>query len=141
MVYIILALLLYTAVTLLGTAASRHANTNVVSAIEAAVSAVVPLVVVIPMIGKKSVQNQRFGIVMSVLCGIAIGLFTLALVKSFSENKVGVVTPVVFGGAIFLSTILGYFIYKEKVSALHLVGLVFLGIGFGIVIYARAYNK
>jgi drug/metabolite transporter (DMT)-like permease len=62
----------------------------------------------------------------------------MALNKSFSLNKVGIVTPVVFGGAIFLSTILSYFIFKEKITGIQGLGLAFLAIGFILIIYAKA---
>ncbi|QQR63661.1 hypothetical protein IPH70_04125 [Candidatus Roizmanbacteria bacterium] len=53
------------------------------------------------------------------------------------KNKVAIVSPMVFGGAIFLSTILGYVIFKEQVSRFQAIGLFFLAVGLGFVIYAR----
>jgi len=141
MIYIILAMLLYTAAILFGATASRHADTNLVTAITNTISALIPIVVVVHSLTKKTFSNYKFGIVMALLSGLAVGLFVMALNKSFSVNKVGIVTPIIFGGAIFLSTILSYFIFKEKVSALQGLGLVFLAAGFIIIIYARATAK
>lgn len=141
MIYIILALFLYTAVTLLGTTASRHANTNLVTVIQTLTSGIITLLIVGPSFDKKTIQTQKFGLLMAVLCGVAIGLFTLALVKSFSENKVGIVAPIVLGGSIFLSTILSYFIFKEKLTPLEVSGLSIMGIGLTLLIYTRATTK
>ncbi len=138
MVYLVLALLFYTAAILIGATASRNANTNLVSAIVNTISALVTISVLIPILSKKNFTGHKYGVLMAVLGGIVIGLFTMTLNKSFTQNKVGIVAPIVFGGAIFLSTVLSYFIFKEKITALEGIGLALLGIGFAIIIYARA---
>lgn len=141
MIYIILAMIIYSVAILFATAASRHANTNLAAAVINIFSALLPVAIVLPTLTKKSLQSQKFGVIMAVVTGLLIAVFVMTINKAYSQNKVGVVTPVVFGGAIFLSTIMSYFVFKEKVSQLQLAGLVVLAIGFGIVIYARAYAK
>jgi drug/metabolite transporter (DMT)-like permease len=137
MIYLVLACLLYTAAVLIGTTASRNANTNIVSAITNAVSVVVPILVAAPALSKKSINGHKYGLWMAALGGVVIGLFVLALNKSFSENKVGIVTPIVYGGTILLSTVLSYFIFKEKITMLEGFGLVFVLVGLALVAYAR----
>jgi multidrug transporter EmrE-like cation transporter len=138
MIYHILALLLYTAAILLGAVASRAANTNLVGGITNVIGAIIPLIVAAPLLNAKSLQSQKFGVAMAALGGICIALFVMTLNKSFTENKVGIVTPIVFGGAIFLSTVISYFLFKEKLTALETTGLGVLGLGLIIVIYARS---
>ncbi len=75
---------------------------------------------------------------MAALGGTLVGLFTLAANKSFTQNKVGIITPVIFGGAILLSTILSYFLFKEKLTLIEGVGLTLVLVGLAFVIYARA---
>lgn len=77
---------------------------------------------------------------MSILAGIAIALFGLALSKSYATNKVAIVVPIVFGGSIFLSAILSAILFDEKITILQLIGLLFLAIGLAFIIYARASN-
>ena len=137
-IYIFLALIFYTGAILVGAAASRHANTNLVAAISNLVSAVIPIAIIIPILSKKTFSSQKFGVVMAVVTGLLIALFTLALTKSYSINKIGIVAPIVFGGAIFLSTILSYFIFKERLTLTEGIGLSLLGAGLVIIIYARA---
>jgi drug/metabolite transporter (DMT)-like permease len=137
MIYLVFACLLYTAAVLIGTTASRNANTNIVSAITNAVSVVVPILVAAPALSKKSISGHKYGLWMAALGGVVIGLFVLALNKSFSENKVGIVTPIVYGGTILLSTVLSYFIFKEKITMLEGFGLVFVLVGLALVAYAR----
>lgn len=141
MIYIILSLVLYTAITLVGTSASRNTNPFLVGAIEAVVSGVVALAVMFPILGRREYHTSKFGIIMAVLSGVMVGLFTLTLVKSFSFNKVGIVAPVVLGGSIFLSTALSYFLFKEKISLLQAIGLALMGGGLTVLIYARAVGK
>lgn len=141
MIYIIAALILYTTAILLGTAAARNANTNLVSLITNALSVLIPVAVVAPHLSKKAFSSHKFGIVMAVLGGIVVGLFVMALNKSFSLNKVGIVAPIVFGGAILLSTVLSIFVFKEKITFIECIGLVLVLAGLSVVIYARATSS
>lgn len=137
MIYIFLSLIFYTGVIIVGTFASRMANTNMVSAIINIVSAIIPTIVILPLLNKANVQNQRAGLVAAVVAGIFVALFSMALNKSYSQEKIGIVAPIVFGGSIIFSTIISYFIFKEKITLVEGLGLLVLGLGFLIIIYAR----
>ena len=141
MVYIIIAMILYAATILIGSTASRNANTTVVAAVINIVSGLIPALIAIPLFSKKLVLDQKYGLIMALLAGVLIAFFVMAINKAYTLNKIGVVAPAVFGGAIFISTIASYFIFKEKVSGLQAVGLALLGIGFITIIYARATGK
>lgn len=141
MIYIIAAILLYTATTLLGAYASRHADTGLVTAIMNTLSAILPIAIIVPYFSKINIQQSKHGIVAAIFAGASIALFTLAINKSYSLNKVGIVAPIVFGGTIFLSTLLSTIIFKEKISFLQVFGLTFLGIGFVVITYARWIGK
>ena len=141
MIYIILATILYSVGILFGVAASRNPNTNLAAAVTNLLSALLPIAVAIPLISKKLVVNQRLGITYAAFAGVCIALFAMSINKAYSVNKVGIVAPIVFGGAIFLSTLASYFVFKEKVGLLQFAGLVLLALGFGVIIYARATGK
>lgn len=134
-------MLLYTTITIVGTVASRSMNPALAGVIEAVVSGIVAAVIIAPFLSKKELAVSRFGVFMAVSAGIMIGLFTIAVLKSFSVNKVGVVAPVVLGGSIFLSTILSVYFFKEKITILQSVGLLLMGGGLLVLIYARAVGK
>lgn len=138
MIYLILALLLFTALNLVAAAASRNANTNLVSFLTAIGSLVIPFIVVLPALARQTFQSQKFGVWMALLTGLLVGLYALAVNKSFTQNKIVIITPVVFGGAILLTTIFSYFIFKEKISPLEGIGLMLVLIGLAVIIYARA---
>jgi multidrug transporter EmrE-like cation transporter len=102
------------------------------------VSAVIPFVVALPFLNKKNVTSHKYGIVMAIIAGLAIALFSMALTKSYSLNKVGIVAPIVFGGAIVLSTLFSIIIFKDKTSSIELTGLAVVAVGIALIIYARA---
>lgn len=141
MIYIILAMIFYAVGIMFGAAASRNTNTTLAAAITNLMSAVVPIVAIIPLFGKKLFEGGKNGMIFALLGGVAIALFVMSINKAYSVNRVGIVAPIVFGGAIFLSTVASYFVFKEKVSMLQAVGLAFLAIGFCVIIYARATTK
>lgn len=95
----------------------------------------------IPLIDKKTLSQDKKGIIFAFLTGIAIAFFVLSINKAYAANKVGIVAPMVFGGAIFVSTILSYAFLKEKVSTLQFGGLLILALGFCVITYARATGR
>lgn len=139
--YIFIAMLFYAAGILFGAAASRNLNSSLAAAITNVLSAVVPILVALPFITRKEVTSHRFGVLMAVGAGLCIAVFAVALNKSFSVNRVGIVAPLVFGGALFLSSLLSLFIFKERMSLLEGCGLAVLSVGLILIIYARAIAK
>ena len=140
MLYLLLCIILYTLALIFGTFGARHLTPILATAINNITAAILPLILVLPYISNKLLRSQytKFGILMTAISGIFVALFVLSLNKTLSENKVGIVTPVVYAGTIFLTTILSVFIFKEKVTALQSIGLAFLAIGFMIIIYVKA---
>lgn len=141
MIYIFLATIFYSTSIIFITFASRILNTTLVVAIVNIVSAILPALVVIPVLNKVNIQDQKLALIAAIIGGILIALFGIALSKSYSLNKVAVVVPIVFGGSILISTILGSIIFKEKVGMIQGIGLSLLGVGLLIIIYARFTGK
>lgn len=137
MLYMILALLLFTAFTLVGTVAARNGNTNVISLTSQVASLIIPLVASLPALAKQNVQSQKFGIWMAVLTGLLVGAYAIVLNKGLTQNKVAIIIPVVLGGGIVLTTILSYFIFKEKITPVESIGLGLVLVGLAVIIYAR----
>ena len=135
------SLILYSLAIMLGTLAARHANTNLVAAITNIFAAIIPVAFVLSEFGKKSGNNQRLGLVAAVATGVAIAFFSLALNKSYSLDKVALVVPIVFGGSIFLTAILSYVFFKERITPYQGTGLVLLAVGLMFVGYAKVTGK
>jgi multidrug transporter EmrE-like cation transporter len=141
MIWVILAMLLYASVMVVGAAGSRNAHAIVVATILGITSTIIPLILVIPDFHRKLGESNKFGMIMAAIEGVLVAFFSIALAKAFVSAKVGIVLPIVLGGAIFIATIASYFVYKEKVSLIQGAGLILLALGFIIVIYARATGK
>lgn len=138
MIYLLIAILLFTAVSILSAAASRKTDSNLVSLIINVFSMLGPAIVLAPaFIAKKSIPSIKYALVMAALAGISVGLFSMTINKSYTVNKVGVVLPVIFGGTMLLSTVLSYFIFKETLKGFELVGLGLVLVGISFIIYAR----
>lgn len=138
MIYLLIAIILFTTVSILSAAASRRTDSNLVSLIINVFSILGPAVVLAPaFLTKKSVPANKYAIAMAVMAGLSVGLFAMAINKSYAVNKVGIVTPVIFGGTMLLSTLLSYFIFKETLKGFELIGLGLVLIGIIFIIYAR----
>ncbi len=138
MIYLILALLLFTALNLIAASAARNANTNLVALLSSVGALVIPFIALLPALGKPTAHSQKFGIWMALLAGLLVGAYAMAVNKSFTQNKIAIITPVIFGGTIFLMTTLSYFLFKEKVSLVEGLGLSLVLVGIVVIIYARA---
>lgn len=141
MIYIFLATFFYSTSILFLTYASRAVNVILVTAVVNIVSAILPTIVLIPFLNKVNISEQRLGILAAIIGGTLIALFGIFLAKSYTLNKVAVVVPIVFGGSILISSILGTFIFKEKVTILEGIGLSIVTVGLLIIIYARLSMK
>jgi drug/metabolite transporter (DMT)-like permease len=141
MTFILLSLGFYSAAIMLLAAASRSANIVLVTAIANTLPFLLPSALVLANSESYSLAKQRNGILLALLGGLAITGYTLAVNKSYSIEKVAVVAPIVMGGAVVLTAILGLIIYKEKVTLLQGVGLVGISAGLLLVAYARASGK
>lgn len=141
MFYIIFAALIYSIVILLAAVASRNANVTIISVIMSIAATVTLVITAVPHTIKEGFIGQKTGGLYAIAAGIGIGLFTLLLNKGYETNKVAIVAPIVFGGAIFLSAILSNIFFKEKIGLIQGAGLTLLGLGLIIVIYARVNGK
>lgn len=141
MIYIIIATILYTIALIFITLSARHADTNLATAITNIVSTILPVIIIIPYLNKKLVSDGKVGLIYAILGGIAIALYTLALTKSFATNKVAIVSPIIYGGSIFLTAIISFVLFKEKISLFQGIGLSLVGVGILFILYAIVTGK
>jgi uncharacterized membrane protein len=89
-------------------------------------------------ISKSKGKTTPSGIVFAGLAGIAILLFSVILARIFNRGgNLAYVIPVVYGGAIVLSSLFGWLCLKEKVSSLQALGLIFVVIGVTCVVVSK----
>jgi drug/metabolite transporter (DMT)-like permease len=138
MIYIILSLVSYSAAILLGVYANRYADFRLVAAIVNGISLLLPLILIFSKWKQSTgTQNTQWGLIAAVCGGVVISAFTLFLGKAYELNNVAVVGPAVFGGAIVITSVLSMFLFKEKIVPLQAMGLFFVTLGLGLVVYAR----
>ena len=100
------------------------------------IGTIVPLVVY--FISKGRSRSTTSGIVFAALAGVGILLFSVVLARIFNRGgNLAYVIPVVYGGAIVLSSIFGWLCLKEKVSGLQAFGLALVVAGVACVVAAR----
>ena len=137
MIYIILATLFYSAALLLSAPANRLMDTNTVVAITNILATIIPVGIVLPFLKISTLTQNKYGVLYSIAAGVCIAFFGLALAKSFSINRVGIITPIVFGGTILITSVIGTIIFKEKISLIQMYGLGFVFLGIILVAYAQ----
>lgn len=142
MLYIFAALVLYSIAITLGAVAARNANATLAGGITNAVGAILPLATVaVYWLAKRPMAYSAKGLWAAAAGGMVIAGFVIVLNKAFATDKVAVVSPVVFGGAIVLSTLLSMWIFKEKVTPVQTAGLGLVVLGLVLVVYAKATGK
>ena len=135
MIYIFLALATYSSAILLATYANRHANISRVALVVNVISIFVPLLLYLGAKGDKT--SSKNGILAAIAGGVVISVFTLALGKSYEQNNVAIVAPIVFGGSIVITSIVSMFLFKEKIVPIQAVGLALVALGLILIIFSR----
>jgi uncharacterized membrane protein len=78
------------------------------------------------------------GIIFAALAGIAILLFSLLLARIFNKGgNLSYVIPLIYGGAIIISSLFGWLFLKDKISVLQGAGLCLIAIGVACVVMAK----
>lgn len=100
------------------------------------IGTVIPLLAY--LISKSKGKTTAGGIVFAGLAGVAILLFSVVLARIFNRGgNLAYVIPIVYGGAIVLSSLFGWLCLKEKVTGLQALGLVFVVAGVACVVISK----
>lgn len=77
------------------------------------------------------------GLLFSVLAGGAIAVFGYFLMKAFAGGGVSYVIPLVYGGTIALTALVGWLAFRESISPVQGIGIVLVLCGLGLVAFAK----
>lgn len=105
------------------------------------VAVIIPLTLLLNGIFQKNavVTTQKSGLIYAGLAGISIAIFAIAFQKIFQQGgSLSFVSPLIFGGAIALSTILSLLILKESINIYHILGILFILGGIACISLAKA---
>ena len=141
-IIILLALctLCYAAFEVFAGLAGNRVNSWLAAVLYNGIGTFVPLIIYLSLShkGKTTVK----GIVFAGLAGVAIMLFSLGLARVFARGgELNYVIPVIYGGAIVLSSLYGIFILKEKSGILQSLGLLLVVGGIGCIVLAQTKLK
>lgn len=107
------------------------------SAIFNGVAAVLSIIVVLwqrYLSDASLVATKTSGLVYSLLAGAAVGVFSILLIKIYGRGgELSFVFPTVYGGAIALTALIGWFVLHDAVSPLRVAGIVAIVAGIGLL--------
>jgi uncharacterized membrane protein len=132
----IICALFYAGFAVFANLAGDRVNSWLATTLYNAIGTVVPLVIYLASAAKGKTTSR--GILFASLAGVCIMLFSVLLARVFAKGgNLGFVIPVVYGGAILLSSLFGWLVLKNKVSNLQLGGLAFLLVGIALIVVAK----
>lgn len=122
---------------------SAHTNAFLANAIFNTLGGLIPFAVFLFIYYRESLGRTAFidkeGWIWNIAAGITIAVFSVLLVKIFARGgDLGYVLPVVYGIALVVGTLLGYFILHEKLAFLHIAGVMLIVFGVGCVAIAKS---
>lgn len=133
---ILLCTLFYALFEIFAGLAGGKVNDWLAAVLYNSIGSVVPLVVYV--ISRHKGKSTVSGMLFAGLAGVAILLFSVVLARIFNRGgNLTYIIPVVYGGAIVLSSLFGWLILKDKVTGLQALGLVFIVVGVACVVVAK----
>ena len=74
------------------------------------------------------------GVIYSVLAGIAVGVFSIVLIRIYGRGgQLSFVFPMIYGGAIALTAIIGWLVLRDDVSVLRVAAVCLIVAGIGLL--------
>jgi bacterial/archaeal transporter family protein len=133
---IVLAVVVYTLFGTFNAQAGGRIDAALSSAIFNGLAAAIALAVVVVqrLGGSAPVPLRPSGVMYSVLAGLAVGVFSIVLIKIYGGGgQLSYVFPTIYGGAIALAAIIGWLVLKDDATPLRLVGVCVIVAGIGIL--------
>ena len=135
-VLLILATLTYAAFGILTSQAGGKIDAKLSSGILNGIGAILPLAIwQIQRITRGGLMSSRpSGLVFSILAGLAVGVFSILLVTLYGRGgELSFVFPVIYGGAIATTAVVGWVALDDAFSWVHLGGVAGIVIGIGLL--------
>lgn len=120
--------------------AAGKINDYLANVIVNGIGLILPLLVFIALRNREgSTATSRTGLVFSILAGLSIAGFTVLLIKVFARGgNLAYVIPLIYGGALVISALSGWFIFKQSSSILEVSGVIIVTIGIVCIVAAKA---
>lgn len=83
-------------------------------------------------------SNTKEGLIFGSLAGVAIAIYSVLLVKAFAKGgNLAYVTPTVYGGAIIISSLIGWFVLRQTAQPLQIAGVIVVAVGIGLIVASK----
>lgn len=136
LILLILAILSYVVFITCVSRAAGRIDDGLSGFIYNGLGALVPLAIFIGMKiahSKGMLVNTKSGVIYSVVAGVALGVFTILLMRIFQRGSLGYVMPIIYGSAILLSSMLGWLWFNSSINALQVTGIMLVVVGIVLV--------
>ena len=131
-----LAIVVYALFGTFNAQAGGRIDAAVSSSIFNGLAAIIALgvVVVQRLSGEPQVVVRASGVIYSVLAGIAVGVFSIVLIRIYGRGgQLSFVFPMIYGGAIALTAIIGWLVLRDDVSVLRVAAVCLIVAGIGLL--------
>lgn len=133
---LILATVFYSAFAIFASRAGGRIDASLSSAILNGLGALLPLVVWLLVRETRGnlIPSRPSGIMFSALAGVTIGIFTILLVTLYARGgELSYVFPVIYGGSIAITAVVGWAVLGDRFSWLHLAGVIGIVASIGLL--------
>lgn len=136
---VILATIFYALFDIFASRAGNRIDSNLSSTIFNGLGALVPLLIYFYFKSKNQITTttSSSGIWYSLLAGVAIAIFSILLIKAFEKGGLSYAVPVIYGGAITISALVGWLIFKDSFSGLGAAGVLLILGGITLVVISK----
>ena len=133
---LVLATLVYAAFGIFASQAGGRIDAKLSSGILNGIGAVLPFALwqLQRMTRGGLIASSPSGLVFSILAGLAVGVFSIVLVTLYARGgELSFVFPVIYGGAIALTAVIGWVALGDAFTWTRLAGVVGIVIGIGLL--------
>ncbi len=137
-VLIILAIISYTLFDVFASLSGNKLDSNLAAIIFNGLGTIIPFISY--MYFKFIKQNKLIdttdqGLLFAVIAGVSIAAFSILLVKIFEKGDLAYAIPLIYGGSIVLSVLVGVIILKNETSPLQIISTLLIALGVvGVII-------
>lgn len=134
------AIIAYTAFGIFTAKAGGKINDILLALLTNGVATVMLLCMYVFSASKYAAPPTRTGTFYAVLAGAAIGLFSWLLASLFGRaENISFIMPVVYGATLVIGSLFGFIIFKDRFSAIGVLGLAVTAVGVGLIVYSRVH--
>ncbi len=143
LILIIVATVIYSLFNVFVSKASGQINSSISAFIFNGIGALIPLTIYFLLKNSRKASllpTTKIGVTYSLLAGVTIGIFSIIFIRIFQKGDLTYIVPIISGGTIIMTSLIGIILFKESVSLLQIVGIILATIGIVIIAVANIYK-